>query len=106
MSRTHQKFLTQKASVGHKTTKSDDGLVAQALTMDGTVLTVAVMPTSPRKNGVAARALSTETAGYTTLCLMTICCATEPKKPTQWKLGTQNVAQDQMMLNLASTGAT
>ena len=91
---------------GHRTMKSVAGLVAQALMTDGTVLTAVAMPTSPLKNGVVARALSTGTAGFTMRFLTTICCATEPKKPTQWKPGTLNVAQVQAMLNLASTGAT
>ena len=75
-------------------------------TMDGTALTAAAMPTSPPKNGAAALAHSTATAGFTTLFLTITCCATAPKTPTQWKHGTQNVALDQTMLNLESTGAT
>ena len=106
MSQTHQKFLTQKASAGHKTTKSADGLVARALMMDGTALMVAAMPTCPQKNGAAAVAHSTATAGFTMRFLTTTCCAMEPKTLTQWKLGMQNVVQDQTMLNSASTGDT
>ena len=45
MFQTHQKSLTQKASLGLKTTKLADGLDARALTMDGTALTAVAMQT-------------------------------------------------------------
>ncbi len=106
MSPTLQQYQTQKASHGHKTTKSADGLDAPVRTTAGTALMVAATPTCLPKNGVAAAVRSTATAGFTTRFPTITSCATEPKTPTQWKLGTLSAAQDLMMLNSASTGAT